>query len=71
MASPFRLPSQYANHTIASNKLKFLEKIGTGAFGTVYRVLHEDWGRPVAFKRLESRFIDPADNQHRKQVELN
>jgi len=43
-------------YTFASTSLTFTSEdppIGHGAFGTVYKALHNDWGCYVAFKKIE------------------
>jgi len=47
------------NDVIAFDSLTFLdaEPIGSGGFGAVYSVLHNDWGCQVAYKRLSVFYI--------------
>jgi len=60
MAAAADTPSQrVVNDVIAFNSLTFLNKqpIGSGGFGAVYSVLHNEWGCQVAYKRLSVFYI--------------
>jgi len=47
------------NDVIAFDSFTFLdeEPIGSGGFGTVYSMLHNEWGCQVAYKRLSVFYI--------------
>jgi len=54
-------PSQrVVNDVIAFDSLTSLneEPIGSGGFGTVYSMLHNEWGCQVAYKRLSVFYIN-------------
>jgi len=55
---------------IPYNSLTLLEKepIAAGAFGAVYAAIHNEWGCPVAFKRLAVQYIGETDNDERLEL---
>jgi len=53
-------PSQRViNDVVAFKSLTYLNEqpVGSGGFGAVYSVLHNEWGCQVAYKRLSVFFI--------------
>jgi len=57
------IPVYTVNDTVSYRKLSFVDEkpIGRGAFGSVYKAFHTEWGCPVAFKKLGVSFLDETN----------
>jgi len=58
---------------IPFTSLRFLDDkpIGYGAFGAVYRALHDVWGCQVAYKQLAVRYIGERSKAEQQLVFTN